>query len=113
MSAIRFKNDICIMRLPEEVSHEVLHEIEDVVHTSLEEIPSKSLLLSFEDVEYIDSSGIGLVIYFFDYARDLDMTYSLCHLNEYITSLFNKTRLDEVLDIYLTETEALTALAGT
>ena len=70
-----------------------------------------NLILNFNDLDYMNSSGIGLLVTLLIRAQRKDQQVMAVGLNEHYQQIFELTRLDEAIGMYSTESEALAALA--
>lgn len=69
----------------------------------------RAIVLNFEGLEYMNSSGIGLLVTLLirvNREKQKLLTYGL---SDHYRSIFQITRLDDAISIYDTETEALRA----
>ncbi len=66
----------------------------------------KNILINLEEVEFIDSSGLGAIVVCLKNAGP-DGNLMLCGLQPAVKSLLELTRLNKVFQIYLHEKEAL------
>jgi anti-sigma B factor antagonist len=67
---------------------------------------SQSILLNFEDLKYMNSSGIGLLVTLLIRARRQNQRLVAFGLNEHYRQIFELTRLNEAIAIYGSEAEA-------
>lgn len=74
---------------------------------SIVDSAEKSIVLNLAGVEFIDSSGLGLLVSLLKHAREHDATLNLCNLTPQVKSLFELTRMTRIFSIYNTEEMAL------
>ena len=74
------------------------------------EAGSKTVVLNFDDLEYMDSRGIGLLVRLLVRANRQGQRVLASGLNDHYREVFEVTRLDEVIRVYPTESEALETL---
>ncbi len=73
-------------------------------------LPDDSLIvLNWQDVNYIDSGGIGLVVRLLNRARTARGDLKLCAVSERVREVLKITRLDKVFDLHDTEASAIAA----
>jgi anti-sigma B factor antagonist len=82
------------------------------VYNQANNLEARVIILNFKDLEYMSSSGIGLLVTLLIRARRQQQTLMACGLNEHYRQIFELTRLNDAIKIYADEKEALTA-AGT
>lgn len=70
---------------------------------------SKNILMNFTDLEYMNSSGIGLIVTLLIRVRRQNQRLMAYGLNEHYRQIFELTRLNEAITIYDDETQALRA----
>jgi anti-sigma B factor antagonist len=69
-----------------------------------------SIVLNFSGLEYMNSSGIGLLVTFLIRANRQGQRLLAFGLNEHYRHIFELTRLNEAIQIHDTEAEALKAV---
>jgi anti-sigma B factor antagonist len=67
------------------------------------------LVLNFCDLEYMNSTGIGLLVTLLIRTQRQQQRLMACGLSEHYRQIFDLTRLNEAIGIYETEAEALAA----
>ncbi len=67
--------------------------------------------LNFDDLEYMNSSGIGLLVTLLIRVQRNKQTLLAIGLNDHYQQIFELTRLDEAILSYATEADALDSLA--
>ena len=73
---------------------------------------AKSIILNFSDLEYMNSSGIGLLVTLLIRTQRQKQDLLAYGLSEHYEQIFELTRLNEAISIYPGESEALTAAMG-
>lgn len=68
------------------------------------------VIFNFKDMEYINSSGIGLLITILIRAKRQGQKLVACGLKEHFQQIFQLTRLEEAMPVFGNEEEAITAL---
>ncbi len=71
----------------------------------------RALVLNFSELEYMNSSGIGLLVTLLVRANRAKQKLLAFGLNEHYRQIFELTRLDEAIGIYDSEADALAAVA--
>ncbi len=67
------------------------------------------LILNFTDMEYMNSSGIGLLVTLLIRVNRQNQRLFTYGLNEHYRHIFNLTRISDAIHIYESEAEALVA----
>ena len=71
-----------------------------------------SVLLDFSRLEYMNSGGIGLLVTLLVRANRAKQRLLACGLNDHYRQIFELTRLDEAISIYVDEDAALAAVGS-
>ena len=70
---------------------------------------TRSIILNFEGLEYMNSSGIGLLVTLLIRMNRRKQRLLTCGLSEHYRHIFELTRLDDAIGSYDTEAEAVAA----
>jgi anti-sigma B factor antagonist len=65
------------------------------------------VLLNFGDVDYINSTGIALIVGLLAQALKTKRRLMVCGLSDHYTEMFNITRLSDFMNIFADESSAL------
>jgi anti-sigma B factor antagonist len=68
---------------------------------------ARTLILNFAGLEYMNSSGIGLLVTLLIRANRQKQKLLACGLSEHYQQIFELTRLNEAIGIFRNEAEAL------
>ena len=71
---------------------------------------AQNIILNFSKLVYMNSTGIGLLVTLLIRTKRSKQRIIAVGLNEHYQQIFNLTRLDEAIDIFGTEADALAAL---
>ena len=99
-----------------DISGEVNGFAEDALTKAYAEASSPTthaIVLNFEHLEYMNSSGIGLLVTFLIRANRQKQRLLAYGLSEHYQHIFELTRLNEAIGIYDTEAEAIEAAGRT
>src|SRR5436190_16340972 len=83
---------------------------EDVLNTAYAEAESRKadvILLNFSDVDYINSTGIALIVSLLARARKSKRRLLACGLSQHYVELFQITRLVDFMSVFADEASAL------
>jgi len=78
-------------------------------YSQAEAIGSPEILLNFKGVEYINSTGIALIVNMLARARKTNRRLVMCCLSDHYVEIFQVTRLTDYMSIYDDEQAALAA----
>jgi anti-sigma B factor antagonist len=70
---------------------------------------TRTVVLNFAGLEYMNSSGIGMLVTLLVRANRQRQRLFACGLTEHYRQIFSLTRLDEAIGIFETEAEAIDA----
>ncbi len=70
---------------------------------------TKAIVFNFEGLEYMNSSGIGLLVTLLVRAKRQHQSILAFGLNDHYRQIFELTRLDDAIALYDGESEALAA----
>jgi anti-sigma B factor antagonist len=70
---------------------------------------ARTIILNFSRLEYMNSSGIGLLVTLLVRANRQKQRLLACGLDEHYRQIFELTRLNEAIGIFPSEVEALAA----
>lgn len=71
-----------------------------------------NIILNFSGLDYMNSSGIGLLVTLLIRANRQKQRLMACGLSEHYRQIFELTRLNEAIAIYLSEEDALAAVGS-
>jgi len=83
---------------------------EDVLNTAYADAESRNpeeILLNFSDVDYINSTGIALIVSLLARARKSRRKLLACGLSQHYVEIFQITRLVDFMSVYPDEASAL------
>jgi anti-anti-sigma factor len=70
---------------------------------------SGAILLNFEDVDYMNSTGIALIVGLLARARASKRSLLACGLSDHYVEIFNITRLSDFMSVFKDEESAIKA----
>lgn len=108
--------DVSVRRQPRAAIIELRGEINAAAEAGLnaayvqaDQDSPELILLNFEQVEYMNSTGIALVVGLLARARKSKRRLVACGLSPHYREIFEITRLADYMPVYGDETSALTA----
>ncbi len=84
----------------------------DIFHSEIKDLiekGSQDVLLDFNKVSYINSTGLGLLISAFTSLKKAGGQMKICNVNERVGSIFYVTELHNVFDIHDDQEKGLAA----
>ncbi|HJW89265.1 MAG TPA: STAS domain-containing protein [Anaerolineales bacterium] len=73
---------------------------------------ARNLILNFAGLEYMNSSGIGLLVTLLIRVQRQKQRLLAANLSDHYRQIFELTRLNEAISIYSSESEAISATGG-
>jgi anti-sigma B factor antagonist len=73
---------------------------------------ARNIILNFGGLDYMNSSGIGLLVTLLIRVNRQKQHLLACGLSDHYKQIFTLTRLNEAIRIFASESEALQAAAG-
>ncbi len=105
-ASVRYQPRVSIVDLHGEINAFA----EDVLNAAYAEAESRDsdvILLNFSDVDYINSTGIALIVSLLARARKAKRKLLACGLSQHYVEIFQITRLVDFMSVYPDEKSAL------
>ena|SRR5579859_7222773 len=83
-------------------------EVLNAAYADAEREAPETILLNFADVDYINSTGIALIVSLLARARKSHRHLLACGLSQHYVEIFNITRLADFMSVFPDEASALT-----
>ena len=106
----RLDNGMCVIAIEGNIALDGVNEAKAYLKPHLENPDVRSIVINFEKVNFIDSSGIGLIVSIFKTMQQKEGRFALSNLSPKNMEIFSITRLNKILDIFNSESEALAKL---
>ena len=103
---VRLEDGIAVLDLVGEING-FAKEALDAAYAEAEAAEPKTILLNFEGVEYINSTGIALIVGLLAKARASHRSLLACNLSEHYVEIFNITRLSDFMSVLPDEESAI------
>jgi anti-sigma B factor antagonist len=111
MNVRKVSEKACII----DVEGELTAFAEDVLMAAYQQASNegvRAIILNFEGLEYMNSSGIGLLVTLLIRVNRQKQRLLTYRLSEHYRTIFQITRLDDAISIYGTEEEAIGAASA-
>ena len=103
---------IAVVRLSGGLTLGTSHKIADSqIQSAIEDGISK-MVIDLTDVEYVDSAGLGMLMYAYGMLNEKKGTLRLCGVTQRVMSLLQMTKTDMFLPIDKSLDESVAALRG-
>ena len=105
---IRLENKHVVIDLHGEINSQA-DEALNQAYAEAENKNPEVIVLNFTDVDYINSTGIALIVGLLAQSRKTHRRLVVYGLSEHYVQIFNITRLSDFMDIFQDETSALSS----
>jgi len=102
-------SDVSIIHISGDVTGMVEDELMAAYNTASNG-RAHTIILNFTDLDYMNSSGIGLLVTLLIRAQRQKQRLLACGLTDHYRQIFSLTRLDEAIGIFDSEADAVTAV---
>src|SRR5919202_5555030 len=103
---VRRENGTAVLDLEGEING-FAEEALNAAYAEAEKQDPKTILLNFEGVDYINSTGIALIVGLLARARASHRSLLACNLSEHYVEIFNITRLSDFMSVFPDEKSAV------
>jgi anti-sigma B factor antagonist len=110
-ASVRKQLDIAIVDLHGEINA-FGEDALNAAYAEAEALQPPAILLNFSDVDYINSTGIALIVSLLARARKNHRRLLACGLSPHYVEIFQITRLADFLSVYPDEAKALAGGGG-
>lgn len=102
---------IKIVKLTGQIRISTQNEFKDVLDKLVKEDGSNTVVISMDGVIYMNSAGLGIIIDTYKKFKENKGRLILCNLMPEISKLFEVTRINKFIEIYNSESEALSKIS--
>ncbi len=99
----------CVFDITGEINAQAESALMDA-YTQANSAGAQSIILNFQNLQYMNSSGIGLLVTLLIRIQRQKQHLHVCSLSDHYRQIFDLTRLNEAIGIYASEAEALAAV---
>lgn len=107
-AAVHIRENVAVVALRGEINSAAEAAL-NAAYAQAEAADPTSILLDFQAVDYINSTGIALIVGLLAQARKTHRRLAVCGLSEHYQEIFRITRLADFMQMY---TDVPSALAG-
>jgi len=91
-------SEIITISLEGEIDMQVTNELREALLENIDK-NSKRIIVDFQNVDFIDSSGLAVLIEGLKISKNKDSGFELCDMKEQVKDVFNLAQLDKVFII--------------
>lgn len=108
----RQEKDVLIVYLQGPLSVDLASRFENDLNSLIEKYPGSHMLLNFQDIDYITSIILRIITSAAKKLRNNNKALKLCNVNSIVHRVFEITNIIQIVDIQLSEEEALESYGG-
>jgi anti-anti-sigma factor len=108
---VRLEEGIAVLDLVGEING-FAEEGLNAAYAEAEAEDPETVLLNFEGIDYINSTGIALIVGLLAKARASHRRLLACNLSEHYVEIFNITRLSDFMSVFPDEKTAVVEASG-
>jgi stage II sporulation protein AA (anti-sigma F factor antagonist) len=101
------RGDTLIVRLAGELDHHTAEMVRTKVEAELDRGLTTNLVLNLENLSFMDSSGLGVILGRYKRVTQAGGRMALCSVNDQLKKLFELSGMLKILRIFPTESQAL------
>lgn len=105
------RNKLSIIDITGDITAFAEEQLQNAYNQALDSEINK-VVWNFSNMNFLNSSGIGLLVVLLVRARKQNVHMAAYGLNDHFKRLFEMTRLNEVFNLFESEDEALSELLG-
>lgn len=106
------KNKTLIILIQGEIDHHTAKEVRRQTESALLQLGGRNIIFGFEDVSFMDSSGIGMLIGRYKQLQAIGGRIAISCANEAIMELISLSGLTKILPVFETLEDALSYTEG-
>jgi stage II sporulation protein AA (anti-sigma F factor antagonist) len=108
----RFEHGVLVINLQGELDHHAVEQIRENIESQLAQAHYQGLVMSFRNIDFMDSSGLGLILGRLRTVSQRGGQMALCEVGPSLKKLFEMSGLLKVLPVYEAEETAIKAVKG-
>lgn len=107
---LEVKNDVLCIRLSGELDHHAAEDLRELATNAIEKYNIRHILLNLEQLSFMDSSGLGVILGRYKQIKQLHGEMVVCAISPAIQRLFDMSGLFKIIRLEPTEEFALQSL---
>lgn len=108
----RIDSNFAILAIDGNIVLEETAKLKESVEEFVEDANLKGIILNCENVNFIDSSGLGLIVSLYKTLLKRERKFALSCLNDRTREIFILTKLDKILTLSETDEAAISELSA-
>ncbi|MBD1378692.1 anti-sigma F factor antagonist [Metabacillus arenae] len=107
---LNVKKSVLCIRLSGELDHHAAEELREKVTKTLEENRIQHIVLNLEQLSFMDSSGLGVILGRYKQIKQMGGEMVVCSISPAVKRLFDMSGLFKIIRLEKTEKKALETL---
>ncbi len=104
---LRVMRRTLIVSIEGELDHHMAVKVREEIDRAIQKNPVKNLIFDFKDLNFMDSSGVGVVIGRYKQIQKLNGMTSLVHVNPQVMRIIEISGLHKIIPIFKNIEDAL------
>ncbi len=104
---LEVKQDVLLIRLAGELDHHTAEELRQKVNKVMDEYPVHHIVLNLEELQFMDSSGLGVILGRYKQVKQADGEMVVCAISPAVKRLFDMSGLFKIIRMEPSEANAL------
>ncbi len=104
---LRIVRRTLIVSIEGELDHHMALEVREEIDRTIQKNPVKNLIFDFKNLNFMDSSGVGVVIGRYKQIQKLNGMTSLVHVNPHVMRIIEISGLHKIIPIFKNIEDAL------
>jgi len=109
-TTIKHYRNILIVELNGELDHHTADTVRQEMDEAIIKASVKHLIINAKQLEFMDSSGIGVILGRYKLIKAKQGKMLICNMNETIAKLLELSGIFKIIDTYENESDALSSL---
>lgn len=101
---------VVVIRLKGELDHHAVEQIRNEIESRLEMNRYRGLVISFSGIDFMDSSGLGLILGRYRTMTQHQGKMALCEVSPALQKLFELSGILKIIPVLASEAEAIAAV---
>ena len=107
---IHYEGRMIIVRLSGELDHHAADHVRLKIDEAIAHSQCKHVILSLKQLQFMDSSGLGLILGRYNLLKNKGGKLAICHVNSAVYRLFEMSGLFKIMPVYENEQTACSGL---
>ncbi|HSQ90522.1 anti-sigma F factor antagonist [Romboutsia sp.] len=104
------QKNLLIEFMSTELDHHITNEVRDEIDNILISKPVKNIIFDFKNINFMDSSGIGVIIGRYKKISNEGGKVSVVNVNARVKKIFDLSGMNKIIGIYDTYEEVVSSL---